>query len=250
MFSRRPSARVNRGRIITGTQPVTPLTIIPPSAVVAAYDAGVVALNGGNVVGLPDQSPNGWHGSQPTAGFQPLWNAADASFGGNSSIEFDAVDDIIDFTLPIPAAGTTPRHYWWIGRVITWTTGKVLFGGNGGLCQDVLFAGVNPQVFQYNGLGSVNLNSGATVGSAKRGRALFTNSASDRLQLGASSISGGNAGNGTSADWHIGGGGAAGQYSRWSLSYMLITNRDLTIGEQNLLDGWALGRGYPAGIVT
>ena len=248
--SRRPVTRQTRGRVSTSSRPRTPLTIIPPSAVVAAYDAGVVALNGSNVAGLPDQSPNGWNGIQSNPSFQPLWSASDAAYGGRPSVTCDGVDDIIDFSLPIPAAGTTPRHYWWIGKVITWVNGRVLFGGNGGLCQDLLFASATPQLWQYNGVGSVNSNSGSTVGAAKRCRALFTNSVSDRLQCGASSVSGGNAGNGTSPDWHIGGGGAAAQFSAWSLSYMLITNRDLTPGELGALDAWALSVGYPATILV
>jgi hypothetical protein len=250
MIRGRPLARRHANQVVGAAAPVTPLTIIDAASVVAAYDASTVVLNGGNVSGVPDQSPNGWNGAQATAGFQPLWNASDAFFGGNSSIEFDAVDDIIDFTLPIPAAGTTPRHYWWIGRIITWTNGKVLFGGNGGLCQDVLFSSASPQIWQYNGTATVNSNNGSIITLAKRCRALFTNSASDRLQAGSVSISTANSGNGTSADWHLGGGGAAGQFSRWALSYMMITNRDLTVGERSQLDSWALGRGYFSTILT
>lgn len=230
-----------------GSAPVSPLTIIDAASVVAAYDAGVVALNGSNVAGLPDQSPNGWNGIQGTAGFQPLWSASDAAYGGRPSITFDGVDDILDFSLPIPSPGTTPRYYYWFGRQLGWTAGRVLFGGNGGLCQLVFQTGTTPRLAQYNG-SSGALAANSPIGTARRDTAIFSNAASDQLILGSIGSVPAIAGNNSSVDWHIGGGGAAGQFANWSFSYILIMNRQATAPEIGALDAWALSVGYPATI--
>lgn len=251
------SARLNRafrrapvGGDAPAPVPVSPVTIIPASAVVAAYDAATVVVEVGNVVsGVPDQSPNGWNG-MAGFGFQPAWSAADANFGGRPSVTHDGVDDIIDFTLPIPAPGTTPRYYWFIGRLISWPgVSKVLMGGNGGLCQDILTVTSTPRIGLYNS-SSVSTNTNMVLGTARRCTALFSNSASDQLIVGSIGGTPASAGNASSPDWHIGGGGAAGQYANWAWSYILIMNRAATVPELAALDAWALSVGYPAGILA
>lgn len=249
-FTRRPAARNNRGRIPTraagGSAPLPspPSSLVTSVPVVGCWVSNLVTQSGGPVTGWPDQSGNGNNLAQNSG--SPTYTASDAAFGGQPSITFDGVDDDLLGSFAIPAAGTTPRHYWFVINQLGWTSGDCLFGSNAGLTQLVFQNGISPQCKQYSALVTA-ANGGAPIGTAKRGRALFTNSASDRLVLGSVSITGASAGNNTAANWFLG--SASINFANFSIAVMLITAGAPNAGELTALDSWATAL-YGASILT
>lgn len=149
-------------------------------------------LAAGAVAAWNDRTANANNFAQGTGANQPV---ASTSGGPNSTAEvtFDGVNDGLDNTtlnLPVP-----PFYVAMVVKQITWTIGDRLwavpdFGTAVGLACDV----ATPQIAMFD-TNVVNNNSGALVGQYKLVEAQFTNSASDFLRAGGSTISGANAGN-------------------------------------------------------
>ena len=93
MLGRRPTGRMNRGRVQDGAAAWAPVNLSGLVLWLRA-DRGVT-LNGSNVSGWADQSGLGdaaRNADQGTAARQPAFNAANASYGNRPTIDFTAAN--------------------------------------------------------------------------------------------------------------------------------------------------------------
>jgi hypothetical protein len=143
-----------------------------------------------------DRTTNHNDFSQGTTANKPT---ASASGGPNSTAEvtFDGVNDYLaNTTLDFPAPGTQPYYLWLILKQITWTNGRrICEAPDFGVAAVILAQDIaTPQITMDNNV-TANNNAGSTIGSYTRLEAQFTNSTSDYLKIGSTTVTGSNAGN-------------------------------------------------------
>lgn len=124
-----------------------------------------------------------------------VWNGASSySLTGLNGLPFLSGDGtstmLMNTSVALAAPGTTPVFVWGVMRIDTWANNRVLFGGQG--LQNAFLARLStstPQARAFNGSNG-GLNGGATIGQWFRFEAYYSNSASDYLKIGASSVTG------------------------------------------------------------
>jgi hypothetical protein len=130
--------------------------------------------------------------AQATVAAQPVTRVG---LNSHISIMGDGVDDILtDSSVDRPAPGTTPTFYLWVGRNVTWTTGRSIVACGTTTRLAIFQTGSIPQVRAHNGT-SGPVNAGGVIGTWTRGECRFGNSTSDYLKVAASSVTGTNCGN-------------------------------------------------------
>lgn len=126
---------------------------------------------------------------------QPAHNASDPLFNNQASIQCDGIDDAMIFsTLDLPSPSTNPVWFWLVFRMHTWAASAAIFGGTAGGAMLVRQDTTAPRI-TMNAIATANANNGAPPGATVRGIFSFTNSTADRSRLGASNVTGQNAGN-------------------------------------------------------
>lgn len=218
---RRPSGGRSRGR----TGAIEGASFTDPSSIKSVQvidwwraDSGVTVVTGASQW---TGKLNGLNWVQATGAAQPTLNASDANFGNQASLTFDGVAQEMTLATAMPAAGTSPRCYWFVFRQISWANNEPLFSGAGGTAHIVFQISASPQIGQYNG-SNANFTGNAAVGSARIGVASFTNTTSDFLRVGSVTTTGQNAGNGAAASMVLGSFGGAG-FCNYALAELLIT---------------------------
>lgn len=138
---------------------------------------------------------NAGSAAQATASLRVAYTAADATLNNKGSLRGDATDNYLqDAALNLPAPGTTNIWIWIIFKQRTWASGRYFFGCSATAYRLEQIAGVTPQLFA--GMSSISSANGAgTLNSWFRGEMLFTNSTSDYLKIGATTVTGVNLGN-------------------------------------------------------
>lgn len=147
----------------------------------------------GTVSSWTDQITGTATAAQATAGKQPV---AKIGLNGHVSYLGDGVDDnLFDGSLTLSAPGTTPAFYLVGLKQVAWASGTAIIGtGTSVGAIAILTGAATPSLAQYDGI-TANSNNGAAVGSWVRGEAFFNNNTTDYLKLGATSVTGTNAGN-------------------------------------------------------
>ena len=236
---RRPTGGRSRGRAggIEGA-PRNPTTIVTSVPIVEWWRADLGVTTGATLNWVGQK--NGTVLTQGTAAAQPTYSASDAAFGGKSSFTADGVNDFLTSTLAVPAPGTTARYYWFVFKAAstsTPATTNVIFCGNANFCEEVAQLNTNGQHSSYNGVAlSTSI---ATVTSARRGEAGFTNSTADFFSYGATSVTGVNTGNNPDATgWGLFSHGGVDSFWAGSLAEILITGGIPTDSERAALDAY------------
>lgn len=159
-------------------------------------DLGVTKDGSNRVSEWKDQFA-GLHYTQGTSESQPLFLATGGP-NGTPAIQLDDAARKMLSTLDLPAPGTTPTYIWLVMRQDAWTDTKyIVTGGSANhmnLWQRNIGGGGSPDIRQYNG-SHAHINSAATIGSWFRIDAYFSNTTSDRIQIGSTTVTGENAGN-------------------------------------------------------
>lgn len=234
-ITRRPVARQNRGRV-SSARIASPLTIVTSVPILGWWRSDLGITQSGTVSQWVDQK-NGITLAQGTAGQRPTFSASDANFNGRPSITFDGSDDEIFGTV----ATGVGVYYWWIFRQISWISNGVLFSNDTGAAGVVYQWGlsVSPNLAMTSQAAhDSNVNGGAPIGQTKRGACYFGNTTADFLQLGATLVSGGDAGNGVATTLYIGGYGGAGLNGNYALAEVVLTGGLPTSAERTRLDAY------------
>ncbi len=153
-FNRRPGARNNRGRILEGGNNGNPLTIIKSVTVLQWVRADLGITIGTGVSAWADQSGNGHHFAQGTAGRQPAYTAVDATLNNQPTVTAIAASsqELVNSTMP-QADGT------WSSGIIKETSrnNAAVWGAPTGQPEtgDVYDSGGTGNLTQFSGL-SVN----------------------------------------------------------------------------------------------
>ena len=184
----------------------TPLTIVTSTQSIAYFDAALGVTIATGVSAWANQ--NGIAGrdvTQGTGANQPTYSASDPNFGGQPSLTFDGVNDVLSAASGYPWAaisGGFQPYFWAVIRQATWVVNNGIWSssaaGNGfGVLQQLT---VTPQLRMFSAGGSAsNENTGAPVaGVAARIESSHTNSAADFLKCGATNVTGTNCGAGLS----------------------------------------------------
>lgn len=246
MFSRRSGPRFNRGRVATasggGAAPVvtTPVTIMGANAVEWwRSDLGITLATGvsqwqGQVLGI--------NFSQGTAASQPAYNATG---GPNStpSILFDGTDDAL---VGGALARALPQTIWLIGRHITWTAGDSWINDSG-ITLIVLQRTASPLIAMSCGTPGNN-NGAAALNQYRRIQAEFTNSAADRLLVGASAVTGAGTGATSGTAPLLGRNSAGTVFGNVEICEVGLFDAIPSAGQTAELDAYVTGR-YGAGLV-
>lgn len=162
------------------------------TSVVALWDAA--SLTASPVSSWPDSSGNGFALTQGTGANQPTWNAT-AGPNANPAVLFDGIDDFLsNAALNLPAPAAVPSTFWAVMRQVTWTADRRPWDCGGGGNLFIVQQGTTPRIDQGNGT-LANANTGLTVNVYKRIAVCFTNSASDEIQVGGTTVTGASAGN-------------------------------------------------------
>lgn len=213
---------------------LAPYFVVGPLAIMAGHircgysgDVGLTSTT------WQDQGPSGRH----LAG---TCSVAAAALGGKNCAQMNGTSHRLDATFSLPAPGTSPSYIWTIARNDS---------GGGfscvvalGLTNDnalIRDSGATELCAVYPGFSSLRHALGFTVGTFKRARALFSNSSSDLVQVGAGAAVTGfapptnNAGDGI----HLG--FSNGTYSQTTYAEVWVFDQDP--GGTNLaaLDAWA-----------
>lgn len=231
-----------------GVVDASALSFVAPSAVLAYQraDLGVTVDGSNRVSAWADQSGNGKHFTQGTAGLQPLWSPTGGP-NSKAAVQLDTTAREMTQALALPAPGTTPTLIWLVWMTDAWSSNSRLVGSEAASTKHLIFAtGLTPQLSIYNATQRAD-NTAGTVGSAFRIEAYFSNSAADRLKIGATSQTGASAGNNASAS-RILGLNASALTLRGKCMEILYLNRDATAGEKTALDAYVTSR-YGAGLV-
>lgn len=193
------SGRGNRRGIGGGGVIVTPKTILGASLLQwVRADLGI-ELNGSNVSAWADQSGNGHHYAQGTAGNQPPYEATGGP-NGTPAVSGDGTDYLTNATLDLPAPATTNTTIWIICRVDTWVSADTLIASPGGAFNSGLsltHQTSTPRIYLTNeSLGP--FTGGLALGTWGCIEALFTGSTAgntDQLRLNDGAPATGNGGN-------------------------------------------------------
>lgn len=248
-FTRRPAQRQNRGRVSAARGlPANPLGIVTSVPIVDWWrsDLGITLATG--VAAWTGQKA-GLVFSQATGSAQPVYSASDANFGGRPSLTADGVSQTLTSSINIPAPGTTPYWYWWIFRLITWTLNATMSGGPGAAPNVLAYcSSISPNMRQF-GTTTGTENGATSIGNPRRAVTYYSNSASDYLKFGATKVSGA-AGSGSVSGYRLFSSATGAQFINASLCELLITQGEPSPAEQTALDAYAIGLGYPAGILV
>lgn len=245
-FSRRPGNRFNRGRIATvsgsGSAPVatTPVTIMGANCVEWwRSDLGITLATG---VSQWQGQVSGLNFTQGTPAAQPAYNATG---GPNStpSILFDGVDDAL---VGGALARALPQTIWLIGRHITWGAGKPWINDSG-VTLIVLQRTASPLIAMSCGTPGNN-NGAAALNQYRRVQAEFTNSAADRLLVGASAVTGTNTGAAAGTAPLLGRNAGATVFGNVEICEVAFFNVVPSGAQNTALDAYATGW-YGAGLV-
>lgn len=222
-----------------------PLGIVTSTTALGIYLSETVTIGTG-VSSWTDLSGANRHMTQATGANQPAWSASDAAFNGYPSVTFDGVNDNVGVTM---ATGVT-TYIWMVLRQISWISGGFILTDNGGATNVLYDAGgtASPQISQYNGAGPTNTNSGAAVGSTKRVAAAWTNSNSDFVLAGSSTITGANSGSSTSTTLRIGGTPTT-NFANVAVAALFVYPALPSAAERAALDNWGASK-YGSSILT
>lgn len=179
---------------------VTPLTILGSTNLLAWWRSDLgITLNGSDVQQWDDQTGNGHHLIQLTAGNQPAYGAATGP-NGRPGLTFVAASNerMVDSTLDLDPPGTNPTFFWWIASPTTWGANRRLFSSGAVANRLMLYQRTaTPSVSQNN---TSDANSIAwTLGAFARLEVYFSNSVSDYIKIAGTTVTGANAGNGDPA---------------------------------------------------
>jgi hypothetical protein len=209
-------------------------------------DLGVTADGSNRVYQWNDLSGNGFHWAAPGANNTwPLWITG---AGGQLAVRGDGVDDYMQSSYVPPAPGTTPSWIWFVVEQLSWTNGDPLFNSTTGFVQELYSSSATPNVRLYNGA-TATLNPNMTLATARRCEALFNNATTDYLKVGATNITGLNAGNA---------GGGTGRrlfrdsstvYGNFAVYEEMRLDQDPGAGVKASLDAYASSR-YGAGVLA
>jgi hypothetical protein len=251
--SRRPGARLNRGRILTlggdgglpPTPPVTPLTILGSLAWWVRSDDPGITIDVG-VSMWPDKSGNGVNVANATGAAQPV--LVPGAIDGRPEVLFDGVNDTLMAAWARAAPGTQPFYVWMVYRQVTWSSGDCLIGdisGTGFVHQQAV--GATPTVTQFCGA-QANLNTAAVLMTYVRSESFFNNATpASYHKIGATQVNTGNPGNavggGTLALASIGAAGT--NCANIGLAEAFIFLGEPTVGQRAELDAYGLSL-YPS----
>lgn len=218
---------------IAAAAPVsTPITILGSGSVLQWCSADLgVTQSGGTVSQWDDQSANGFHYTEATN--KPTYQAT--GLNNLPTLLFDGTNDkLSNASFNPPAPGTTPLWIRMIAKMITWTNGDriVAYGSTGG--PNIADAGASPNLFAQNGINGPQI--AAALGTWFRIECLFSNSTSDYLKVGASSVTGTNVGNTANSGGRILGGLSASGFGNFEIAEILYANRNPSGAEKTALD--------------
>jgi hypothetical protein len=232
-------ASLGRAGIAEGDDAFTP-TSLAGLVLWLRADLANVTLNGADVSAWADQSGTGdanKHCVQAAAPSQPLYNAADADFGGMPSIGPFSGGETLDSALwAVPAAGP-----WAIGVVVKFadqlSTYDILdaFGANSTL---IRASGVSLQTFM--GTGVVGDVASAT---AKTLIVIEQNGASDKVYVNsATALATGDAGANQITKIRIGSNGGGGNAANGKIAEVFALSRAMVAGDWTSLAPYMLAR--------
>jgi hypothetical protein len=225
--------------------PTDPLSIITSRSAFfyLIADLGVTVVTGASL--WADQSGNGNNAVQANTGLQPAYNIADSNFGSRNSLT-SSNNAAMTMTWDPPVPGTTPVWFWVILRQRSSLSGRyIMAGGNGILAISQASGGVN---IRQSNTTQVNVNGGATIGVATRVETSFTNSTSDYVKAGSTSVTGANAGNSDAPSFVLfARSNASTTSSDVDIAAVGAWNGEPTSGEKAALDAWVTSY-YGAGV--
>lgn len=188
---------------------------------------------------------NGTQLANGTGAAQPAVTASNANFNNRPTIGGDGVNDELTAALAIPFPSTTARYYWFVFRLVAWAASACLMGSGSGNRQLVYCSPSSPSVRQFNEFSGNPV--GSDIGSARRGVAYFSNSASDFIQVGNEASAGATAGNFSAASWSIFSGGTT-NFCQVEYAEIVILSARPTDVQLQAADTYAADR-YGVGIL-
>jgi len=245
MFSRRISARYNRGRVPPfGGLPIgfSLVTSVPCLQWVQG-DLGV-DVEGGLVTRWADQQSGAWHYTQGSGTQQPIYEAT--SFGGRPGLLFDGVDDCMNSALALDAASSTPKFIWALISQITWVANHYLFACSPSTRNGIFQGPTTPSLQIQNGI-TGSFSNGATLGTMARVEAFYNNNTTDFIKAAGVNASGINAFTGAATtSTTIGAQSSAGTVAvNFRIGALGVFAALPTVPERNALSAWAQAYGGP-----
>jgi hypothetical protein len=159
-----------------------PLTIAP------GWTFWLVGDNGLSGTTWTDQSGNGFNA---TSAIMPAITTN--LLNGRTGITMNgATQHMVFSTLDLPPPGTTPSWIFAVWRWKTWTSGDNMYGASTS-CMRLLQITSLPQVEKHNGVVSSTLS--PALNTWQRSADYYSNTTSDYLKIGASTVTGVNCGN-------------------------------------------------------
>lgn len=247
MYSRRPGARFNRGRIATAAAASsTPISILGSLAWWVRADLGITIGTG--VSAWADQSGNGVNFAQGTGSAQPAFGAT-AGPNNTPAVTGDGTNDILSATWSRVAPGTQPFYVWHVLKQVTWTNGRILYGDiNGGVGFAAQQLTGTPNISVSINAVQENPNAAGTVGSFFRHELYFNNTTGSYHKIGSTNSTGGSttnaAGSGTMYLFGFGGGA----YSNIAIAESFVFLGTPSAQQRAALDEYCTQR-YGAGLV-
>lgn len=165
--------------------------------------ADVVSVTGSDVDQFTDQSGNAEHYTAAGAA-RPTLNSA--ALNGQDTITFDGADHtMLASALDLPAPGTTPTYCWIVARQLGWSSNAVLASAEGGNVMAFKQSGSSPNTRQdNNGAANGPLNSAGIINSWFLWQMLWSNSTSDYVTIGSTTVTGTDTGNSNSTGRRLG----------------------------------------------
>jgi hypothetical protein len=162
-------------------------------------------------------------------------------------LESDGTNDVMSSSLNLPAPATTPTLIFGCIYQVSWASGDSLCGGTASNDFRIFQLTATPGLGMNNNA-SVNLNNGAPIGGWKWFLAYFTDTTSDYLTLGSSTVTGGDAGGSGSTGRQLGAQAGA-NFIAARYAEIGYADRDLTAGELTQMQTYAAAR-YGASVLA